>query len=57
LRKLPLERFALDGEIVVEDDFELLLRRLHPAASRVERLSVETPASDVAFDVLAHGPP
>jgi ATP-dependent DNA ligase len=55
LRELPLECFALDGEIVVEGDFELLLRRLHPAASRVARLSVETPASYVAFDVIAHG--
>jgi ATP-dependent DNA ligase len=55
LLRLPLERFTLDGEIVVEGDFEALLRRLHPAASRVERLSVETPASFIAFDVLAHG--
>src|SRR5919198_3751727 len=50
LRTLPVERFALDGEIVVQGDFDTLLRRLHPAASRVERLSVETPASYVAFD-------
>jgi ATP-dependent DNA ligase len=55
LRTLPVERFALDGEIVVQGDFDTLLRRLHPAASRVERLSVETPASYVAFDVLALG--
>jgi ATP-dependent DNA ligase len=55
LRTLPVERFALDGEIVVSGDFERLLRRLHPAASRVERLSVETPASFVAFDVMAYG--
>jgi ATP-dependent DNA ligase len=54
LRALPLDRFVLDGEIVARD-FESLLRRLHPAASRVERLSVETPASLVAFDVLEHG--
>src|ERR687888_2436477 len=55
LRALPVERFVLDGEIVVSGDFEALLRRLHPAASRVERLSVETPASFVAFDLIVHG--
>jgi ATP-dependent DNA ligase len=55
LRTLPLDRFVLDGEIVAQD-FESLLRRLHPAASRVDRLSEETPASFIAFDVLAHGP-
>ena len=51
---LPVARFALDGEIVVAGDFESLLRRLHPAASRVERLSAETPASFMAFDLIAH---
>jgi ATP-dependent DNA ligase len=60
LLRLPAESCVLDGEIVVTTgarfDFEALLRRLHPAASRVERLRVETPASLVAFDVLAHGP-
>jgi ATP-dependent DNA ligase len=55
LRGLPRESFVLDGEIVVPGDFEALLRRLHPAASRVERLSRETPASFMAFDVLASG--
>ena len=55
LRTLPAERLVLDGEIVVSGDFEALLRRLHPAASRVERLSVETPASFVAFDLIAYG--
>jgi ATP-dependent DNA ligase len=51
----------LDGEIVVRSgaggaerlDWELLSQRIHPAASRVEKLSVETPASFVAFDLLA----
>jgi ATP-dependent DNA ligase len=51
------EPAVLDGEIVVARqagfDFAALLARLHPAASRVERLSRETPASFVAFDVLA----
>src|SRR5205085_3694498 len=49
-------RFVLDGELVIIGrDFEALLARLHPAASRVERLRAETPASFVAFDVLAAG--
>ena len=47
---------ALDGEIVIEDkgrlEFDLLQMRLHPAASRVNRLAEETPARFVAFDVL-----
>jgi len=51
---LPVSRLAIDGEIVARD-FESLLRRLHPAASRVEQLSAETPASFMAFDLLAVG--
>ncbi len=47
---------ALDGEIVIETegalDFDKLQMRLHPAESRVKRLSGEIPASFVAFDVL-----
>jgi len=54
---LPTESFVIDGEIIVATragfDFEALLRRLHPAASRVERLRSETPASLIAFDLLA----
>src|SRR5215210_3739241 len=50
---------VLDGEIMVPapggSDFAALLARLHPAASRVERLSRETPAAFVAFDLLAAG--
>jgi ATP-dependent DNA ligase len=56
--RLP-RRVVLDGEIVIAGarglDFDALLLRLHPAASRVERLAHESPASFVAFDVLAHG--
>jgi ATP-dependent DNA ligase len=56
---LPHERLVLDGEmIVVVDDvqeFDLLSQRIHPAASRVERLREETPAGLVAFDLLAEG--
>jgi ATP-dependent DNA ligase len=51
---LPMARFAADGEIVAFDsEFAELLARLHPAASRVERLRDETPASLVLFDLLA----
>ncbi len=56
---LPADRFVLDGEMVVTVDgvqeFDLLSQRIHPAASRVERLRKETPASLVAFDLLAEG--
>jgi ATP-dependent DNA ligase len=50
---------VLDGEIVVMGpeglDFDALQMRLHPAASRVKKLAAETPASFVAFDLLAVG--
>jgi ATP-dependent DNA ligase len=56
---LPAPRFVLDGEMVVMVDgiqeFDLLSQRIHPAASRVERLAKETPAKLVAFDLLAEG--
>jgi ATP-dependent DNA ligase len=56
---LPPGRYLLDGEIVVRgedgrEDFDALGQRIHPAASRVELLSVQTPARYVAFDLLAH---
>ena len=54
LRLLREQRFALDGEIVAAD-FAALLARVHPAASRVERLAAETPAQLIAFDVLEIG--
>jgi ATP-dependent DNA ligase len=50
--------FVVDGEIVpagVRPDFAALMRRLHPAASRVERLRSEIPARFVAFDLIADG--
>jgi ATP-dependent DNA ligase len=54
---LPGKRLVLDGEMVVTVDgiqeFDLLSQRIHPAASRVERLAKETPAQLVAFDLLA----
>src|SRR5215471_17258504 len=52
-------RCVVDGEIVVvvgkRLEFEVLQQRIHPAASRVNRLAQETPASFVAFDLLALG--
>jgi ATP-dependent DNA ligase len=56
---LPAQRYVIDGEMVVTVDgvqeFDLLSQRIHPAASRVERLAKETPATLVAFDLLAEG--
>ncbi len=55
-RQLP-PKVVLDGEIVIATpaglDFDALQLRLHPAESRVRRLAAETPASFVAFDLLA----
>jgi ATP-dependent DNA ligase len=56
--RFPHGRYVLDGEIVVRDGdggiaFGALQQRIHPAASRVERMSAETPAVVVAFDLLA----
>src|SRR3954464_2150109 len=54
-------RAVIDGEIIVANlegntlDFEALQQRIHPAASRVTMLSTATPASFVAFDLLALG--
>jgi ATP-dependent DNA ligase len=53
-------RFVLDGEVVIANpdgglDFDALLIRIHPAASRVKMLSETSPASFVAFDCLADG--
>jgi ATP-dependent DNA ligase len=56
--ELP-ERIVVDGEIVIATvdglDFEALQQRIHPAQSRVTLLSQQTPASFVAFDLLALG--
>ena len=56
--RLP-ERCVVDGEIVIAGaaglDFEALLLRIHPAASRVALLARESPASVVLFDLLALG--
>lgn len=58
LEQLP-ESCVIDGEIVIATegglDFDALQLRLHPAESRVAKLARETPASFVAFDLLATG--
>lgn len=56
----PPGRYVLDGEIVIDavdghEDFGALQQRIHPAASRIELLSAQTPARYVAFDLLASG--
>jgi ATP-dependent DNA ligase len=55
--KLKAATFRLDGEIVVPHgkvfSFDDLLQRIHPAASRIQKLSAETPALFIAFDLLA----
>jgi ATP-dependent DNA ligase len=57
-QQLP-ERCVVDSEIVIAAgdklDFEALLQRIHPAASRVNLLAEQTPASLVVFDLLALG--
>src|SRR5262245_36809805 len=49
LRSLPQKRFVLDGELVIQEDatfsFDSLQMRLHPAESRVRKLSQATPAT------------
>lgn len=54
---LPQAQLALDGELVIAREgrlaFDALQARLHPAASRIARLSRETPAEYVVFDCLA----
>ena len=56
IANLP-EKCVIDGEIIVvvgdRLEFEVLQQRIHPAASRVRLLSKETPASFIAFDLLA----
>ena len=59
LRALAQTRYVIDGEVVIAGraglDFEALLLRIHPAASRVAMLAEQSPASFVAFDCLADG--
>jgi ATP-dependent DNA ligase len=58
LERLP-PKVVVDGEIVIATarglDFDALQLRLHPAASRAQKLAQQTPSSFVAFDLLAMG--
>jgi len=59
LKAMLPKKCVLDGEIVMPIDdrleFDMLQMRLHPAASRVQKLSLEIPASIVFFDLLCEG--
>ena len=56
LLALKAKYFVMDGELIITDqkrlDFDALLQRIHPAASRIKKLSQETPATLVLFDLL-----
>ena len=57
--RFPEGQYVLDGEIVIvgeggRQEFELLGQRIHPAASRVAMLAEKTPATFIAFDLLAN---
>src|SRR5579863_3696036 len=58
LGALSARRFVLDGEIVIAIDgalsFDDLLQRIHPARSRVEKLSHARPATFIVFDLLVN---
>jgi ATP-dependent DNA ligase len=58
LKQLKAKRFVLDGEIVVPVagrlSFDELLMRIHPAASRVQKLAAEHPSLFIVFDLLAN---
>src|SRR3954469_16987146 len=59
LRDALPEQAVVDGELVSPQpyglDFDLLSLRIHPAASRINKLAQEIPVSFVAFDLLAEG--
>lgn len=59
LRRLDCGDFILDGELAIVTDeglsFNALQMRLHPAESRIRKLSAETPAIFILFDILAEG--
>lgn len=59
LLAIKAKQFVLDGELIIADeqrrlDFDALLQRIHPAASRIAKLSKETPATLMVFDLLAN---
>ena len=53
---IKAKQFVIDGELVVAQEqavsFDALLQRIHPAASRIKKLSIETPATLLVFDIL-----
>jgi ATP-dependent DNA ligase len=55
---LSAKKFVLDGELIVTHertlDFDALLQRIHPAESRIKKLSEETPATLMVFDLLVN---
>src|SRR5437588_8947794 len=59
LQRIKPKRVVLDGEIVIftgyGTDFDAMTNRIHPAASRVNMLAKEQPATFIAFDLLADG--
>ncbi len=59
VKAIHADRFAIDGELIIPVggvlSFDALQLRLHPAESRVRRLSLETPAQIMLFDLLALG--
>lgn len=59
LLKIEASQFVLDGELVVIQNqtlsFDTLLQRIHPAASRIKKLAIETPATLMLFDILVDG--
>jgi ATP-dependent DNA ligase len=59
LRGVKESRFVLDGELVIPQgeglSFDALLQRIHPSASRISKLSIQTPAVYVVFDLLCAG--
>ena len=58
LQKLKATKFVIDGELVItikgDPSFDALLQRIHPAASRVNKLAQETPARLIVFDILVN---
>ena len=56
LKSLRAIKFVLDGELVLlrgkRADFDALLQRIHPAESRIRKLSAETPATFIVFDLV-----
>ncbi len=56
LKALPAKKFVMDGELVLlqgrHSDFDALLQRIHPAESRIKKLSKKTPVTYIVFDLL-----